>query len=96
MSLPKYAFFKGRIVPYRDAHIGVLTHGLNYGTAAFGGLRGYWNVQEKELFVFRPEGQLGLKGFPILLLLMFSGYLGVILAPMVRTSFSVIGTVFRF
>jgi Zn-dependent protease len=35
-------------------------------------------------------------GFPILLLLMFSGYLGVILAPMVRTSFSVIGTVFRF
>ena len=35
-------------------------------------------------------------GFPILLLLMFSGYLGVILGPMVRTSFSVIGTVFRF
>ena len=35
-------------------------------------------------------------GFPILLLLMFSGYLGVILAPMIRTSFNVIGTVFRF
>jgi Zn-dependent protease len=35
-------------------------------------------------------------GFPILLLLMFSGYLGVILGPMVRTSFSVIGAVFRF
>jgi Zn-dependent protease len=35
-------------------------------------------------------------GFPILLLLMFSGLLGMILAPMVRTSFSVIGSVFRF
>jgi Zn-dependent protease len=35
-------------------------------------------------------------GFPILLLLMFSGYLGTILSPMVRTSFNVIGTVFRF
>ena len=35
-------------------------------------------------------------GFPILLLLMFSGYLGVILGPMVKTSFSVIGAVFRF
>ena len=35
-------------------------------------------------------------GFPILLLLMFSGYLGVILGPMIRASFNVIGTVFRF
>ena len=35
-------------------------------------------------------------GFPILLLLMFSGYLGVILGPMVKTSFNVIGAVFRF
>ena len=35
-------------------------------------------------------------GFPILLLLMFSGFLGVILGPMVKTSFNVIGAVFRF
>lgn len=55
MSLPTYAFFKGRIVPYQDARIGVLTHGLNYGTAAFGGLRGYWNEAQGELFVFRPD-----------------------------------------
>lgn len=55
MTLPKHAFFKGRVVPYRDAHVGVLTHGLNYGTAAFGGMRGYWNKEQGELFVFRPE-----------------------------------------
>jgi len=51
---PKYAFFKGRVVPYSEAKVGVLTHALNYGTAVFGGLRGYWNEDEKQLFVFRP------------------------------------------
>jgi branched-chain amino acid aminotransferase len=34
--------------------VGLLTHALNYGTAVFGGLRGYWNEEEQELFVFRP------------------------------------------
>ena len=34
-------------------------------------------------------------GFPILLLLMFTGDLGVFLGPLVRTSFNVIGTLFR-
>lgn len=54
MPLPKYAFFKGRIVPYPDAKVGVMTHSLNYGTAVFGGLRGYWNSAQKELHLFRP------------------------------------------
>jgi Zn-dependent protease len=34
-------------------------------------------------------------GFPILLLLLFTGYLGFLLAPMVRASFIVIGAVFQ-
>jgi branched-chain amino acid aminotransferase len=55
MALPRYAFFHGRIVPYSEARVGVLTHGLNYGTGVFSGMRGYWNAEEKELFVFRPE-----------------------------------------
>ena len=54
MPLPKYAFFKDKIVPYSEAKVGVLTHGLNYGTGVFGGIRGYWNDDEKDLFVFRP------------------------------------------
>src|SRR5262245_8240366 len=28
---------------------------MNYGTAVFGGLRAYWNDDEKQLFVFRPQ-----------------------------------------
>lgn len=55
MALPKFAFFKGRIVPYSEAKVGVLTHTLNYGTGIFGGLRGYWNDDAKQLFVFRPH-----------------------------------------
>lgn len=54
MNLPKHAFFRGKIVPYSEAKIGVATHALNYGTAVFGGLRGYWNEEKGRLFVFRP------------------------------------------
>jgi len=53
-ELPSFAFFEGKIVPYSEAKVSVLTHALNYGTAAFGGLRAYWNEQEKQLFIFRP------------------------------------------
>lgn len=55
MALPKYAFFRGRVVPYEEAKVGVLTHALNYGTGVFGGLRAYWNDDEQQLFVFRPH-----------------------------------------
>jgi len=54
MALPNFAFFKGRIVPYGDAKFGVLNHTFNYGTGAFGGLRGYWNEEARQLYVFRP------------------------------------------
>jgi branched-chain amino acid aminotransferase len=49
-----HAYFEGKIVPFGDAKVSIATHGLNYGTAAFGGLRGYWNADQKKLFVFRP------------------------------------------
>lgn len=55
MTLPRHAFFRGRIVPYAEAKIGVMTHALNYGTAVFGGLRAFWNAEEEELFLFRPR-----------------------------------------
>lgn len=55
MTVPRYAYFQGRVVPYSEAKIGVMTHAFNYGTAIFGGIRGYWNEAEEELFIFRPE-----------------------------------------
>ena len=51
---PRFAFFNGQIVPFEQATVSVLTHSFNYGTGVFGGLRGYWNDDEEQLYVFRP------------------------------------------
>ena len=58
MVIPKHAYFQGKIVPYSEAKVGVLTHALNYGTAAFGGVRAYWNEETKQLYIFRVEAFL--------------------------------------
>ncbi len=54
MDLSKHAYFEGKIVPLADAKISIATHGFLYGTAVFGGIRAYWNEEQKKLFVFRP------------------------------------------
>ncbi len=45
-----WAYFRGEFVPLRDANINVMTHGFNYGTAVFEGIRAYWNADEEQLF----------------------------------------------
>lgn len=55
MKNPHYAFFEGHIVPFEEAKVSILNHALNYGTAAFGGLRGYWNEDHQEMYLFRPK-----------------------------------------
>jgi len=54
MTLPKFAYFKGQVVPYEQAKVGVLNHTFNYGTGVFGGVRAYWNEKENQLYLFRP------------------------------------------
>ncbi len=54
MNLPEFAYFKGKIVPYAEAKVGVLTHALNYGTGVFGGVRAYKNDVDGKLYLFRP------------------------------------------
>jgi len=51
--MTKYAFFEGAIVPIEQATVSVMTHALHYGTACFGGIRGYWNEKHQNLYVFR-------------------------------------------
>ena len=50
---PSCVFFKGQFVPFEEAKVGVMTHGLNYGTGCFEGIRGYWNADENELYVLK-------------------------------------------
>ena len=45
-----WAFFRGEFVPLRDANINVMTHGFNYGTAVFEGVRAYWNADDQQLY----------------------------------------------
>ncbi|MEE8337061.1 MAG: branched-chain amino acid transaminase [Dehalococcoidia bacterium] len=47
------AFFQGDYVPLEEAKIGVMTHAFNYGTAVFEGVRGNWNDEEGQLYLFR-------------------------------------------
>ena len=48
-------YFGGQYMPMREAHVGILTHALHYGTGVFEGIRAYWNAAEEELFVLRPR-----------------------------------------
>ncbi|BDE04869.1 branched chain amino acid aminotransferase [Vulcanimicrobium alpinum] len=44
-------YHDGRFTRYDDAKIGLLTHGLQYGTGCFEGVRGFWNAHEEELYL---------------------------------------------
>ena len=45
-----WAYFRGEFVPLREANINVMTHGFNYGTAVFEGIRAYWNADDQQLY----------------------------------------------
>ena len=47
-------YFENRYVPLAEAHVGVLTHALNYGTGVFEGIRGYWDSGRNEILIARP------------------------------------------
>ncbi len=50
MDLSKITVYAGgRFCSYDDAKVGLLTHGLQYGTGCFEGIRGYWDAQNHEL-----------------------------------------------
>ena len=47
------AFFEGKFVPLEEANINIMTHAFNYGTAVFEGIRGNWNEEHGELYLFK-------------------------------------------
>jgi branched-chain amino acid aminotransferase len=46
-------FFKGEYIPLAEAKVGILTHGFSYGTGCFEGIRGYYNDDQQQLYLFR-------------------------------------------
>jgi branched-chain amino acid aminotransferase len=51
--MPSYAYLQKQFVPLSEAKIGIMTHALHYGTAVFEGIRGNWNSQQQQLYLFR-------------------------------------------
>lgn len=41
----------GSFRAYGEAKVGLLTHGLQYGTGCFEGIRGYWVAEDRELYL---------------------------------------------
>ncbi|MDI3341969.1 MAG: branched-chain amino acid transaminase [Sphaerobacter sp.] len=48
-----YAFFEGEFVPSAEAKVSIATHALQYGTGAFGGIRGYLDQDGRTINIFR-------------------------------------------
>lgn len=46
-------WFQNRFVRLGEANVNILTHGFNYGTGVFEGIRGYYDAQQKDLFLVR-------------------------------------------
>lgn len=53
MALEGIAYFEGKFVPLADAKVSVMTHAFNYGTGVFEGIRGYYNADHEEIYLFR-------------------------------------------
>ncbi|MCO5176655.1 MAG: branched-chain amino acid transaminase [Thermomicrobiales bacterium] len=53
IDLQPYAYFEGEIVPADQAKVSIATHALQYGTGAFGGIRGYMDVSGETINIFR-------------------------------------------
>ena len=58
MVQPRFLSFNGEIVPFADAKVHVLTPGLKYGAGVFEGIRGYWNEERGEMYLFRLQEHL--------------------------------------
>jgi branched-chain amino acid aminotransferase len=46
-------YLNGKIVDYADCKIHAFASVVKYGTGVFEGLRGYWNEENKQLYIFR-------------------------------------------
>jgi branched-chain amino acid aminotransferase len=49
----KVIFKNGEFIPAEQAVISVRTHGFSYGTGCFEGIRGYWNEEDQQVYLFR-------------------------------------------
>ncbi len=54
----EYINLNGKLVPWHEAKIHVLTHALHYGSGVFEGTRIYYNENDEQTYIFRLDDHL--------------------------------------
>jgi branched-chain amino acid aminotransferase len=55
---PQYIWMNGELIPWDEAKLHVTTATVQFGSRVFEGLRGYWNDEEQQLYIFRLDDHL--------------------------------------
>lgn len=51
----EFAYIRNKIVPIYEANVNIMTQAFLFGTAIHEGLRGYFNSEEQQIYVFRMK-----------------------------------------
>jgi branched-chain amino acid aminotransferase len=67
-TMPEYAYFNGKFMFLPEANINILTNFMHYGTGVFEGIRGNWNAEKNQVYLFRLKEHFArlLKGCEVL------------------------------
>ncbi|MFB9268716.1 branched-chain-amino-acid transaminase [Bradyrhizobium erythrophlei] len=58
MSAAEFAYLNGQIIPWNEAKVHVFAPVVKYGIGVFEGIRGYWNEEAQQLYLFRVAEHL--------------------------------------
>lgn len=47
------AYMQGKFMKLKEANVNIMTHAFMYGTAVFEGVRGYYNAEHEQMYLFR-------------------------------------------
>jgi branched-chain amino acid aminotransferase len=58
MAKPKLLNMNGRVIPYEDARVHVLSTAMKYAASVYEAMRAYWSDADQQLYVFRLREHL--------------------------------------
>ena len=58
MAKPRLLNMSGKIVPYEDARVHVLSTAMKYAASVYEAMRAYWSDADQQLYVFRLREHL--------------------------------------
>jgi len=62
---PNFVILNGKITKFNEAKISIMSPGFTFAISVFEGLRGYWNNENKTLYIFRLNDHLKRLNFSI-------------------------------